>query len=228
MTRTAVAEIVGVQVGVATAHRTRSGREYRTAFWKRPLDGPARLNPDGLEGDQQADLVHHGGADKAMLAYSVVHYPRWCVELYEPLLTNGAFGENCTVACIDEHSVSIGDTWRFGTAEVQVSQPRQPCWKLNERWGRSDLVSLMEATGHTGWYHRVITPGQLGPGDDIELLDRPHPAWSIAAANAAMRHRRQDPDRAHRLAELPELSTRWSDTLMAADRDERPRREGPR
>jgi len=126
--RTGLPTVVGLQVGRPADHVTSAGREYSTAFWKSPVHEPRWLGRTQLDGDEQADLRVHGGADKALLAYASEHYPGWARHMGIESVPSGAFGENVTLAGLDEEKVCIGDTWRLGAAAVQVSQPRQPCW----------------------------------------------------------------------------------------------------
>jgi MOSC domain-containing protein YiiM len=188
---------------------------WSTAIFKRPVDGPVRIGRLGLEGDGQVDLVNHGGPDKAICVYPGAHYPQWRVDLAAALqserFADGAFGENLAVAGLSEDDVCIGDLYRLGAAAVvQVSQPRQPCWKLARKWRIKDLTARAVATGRTGWYFRVVNDGTVTAGDRLTLQSRPHPSWTIAAANQVMHHRQGD---GRALAGLPELSASWKHTL---------------
>lgn len=222
--------VVGLQVGQPERHVMRSGRAYVTGFWKTAVQGPRWLSELGVDGDGQADLVHHGGMHKAILLYAVEHYASWSAELEAEPFPPGGFGENASVLGVTEADVCIGDVWRIGEALVEVSQPRQPCWKLDERWGRSDLVERTEATGRTGWYHRVVEEGFVGPGDRLELVDRPRPEWSVARANDVMHHHGHDRDMTAELSAVPELSPSWRLRLAARlegiDDDRTARRTG--
>src|SRR5206468_1859741 len=144
------------------------------------------------------------------------HYPSWRAELGLPGIGPGAFGENFVLSGPDEHQVCLGDVLRVGDAVAQVSQPRRPCWKPARRWGVKDLIVRIEATGRTGWYLRVLRPGQVRALDPVELLDRPRPDWPVARAGAVMRDRHRNPDDAALLAEVPELAARWREDLRKA------------
>jgi MOSC domain-containing protein YiiM len=167
----------------------------------------------GLEGDGQADLENHGGRDKAVLAYAQKHYPLWQAELGIPNFTNGALGENFTVEGGAEEDVCIGDQFAVGDALVEVSQPRQPCWKQALRWDVRDLVPRIVKSGRTGWYLRVLREGTLEEGMDLRLLERPNPQWTIAAANAVYHNRAFDPARMKALASVELLSLSWRSDL---------------
>jgi MOSC domain-containing protein YiiM len=201
-------------------------RRWSTGFFKAPVTRPVWLGKTNLAGDGQADLKHHGGPDKAVCAYPALHYPAWRGELALPGLPYGAFGENWTVEGLAEADVCVGDTFAVGEATVQISQPRQPCWKLSRRWRVKDLAARVQATGRTGWYFRVLTEGYVGPGQALLLLDRPHPAWTIARANHVMHQARRDQEAAAALAACPLLSVTWRETL--AQRAETGRNPDPK
>lgn len=188
-------------------------RPWVSGFLKEPVAGPVALGRTNLEGDGQADLVHHGGVDKAVCCYPAAHYPGWRVELGLPEMAFGAFGENFTIDGLAEPDVCIGDVFRVGGATVQVSQPRQPCWKLARRWKIKTLTLTVQESGRTGWYFRVISEGLVAPGDALELAERPHPGWTIAEANRVMHRDKSDRPSAAALAALPALSASWKATL---------------
>jgi MOSC domain-containing protein YiiM len=180
-------------------------REWITGIFKDPVAGPVRLTHHGLEGDGQADLRFHGGADKALNAYARAHYPGWQAEWDRAELSPGAFGENLTLEGLDEETVSIGDVFRMGDAVLQVSQPRYPCWKLERKWRRPGLAARVVETGRTGWYFRVLTEGMLEAGQAAELLDRPCPDWTVLRTHDAL-FRQKDPALAAELARLAPLA----------------------
>ena len=184
----------------------------RTAFGKQPAPGPVHAGLQGLEGDAQADRRYHGGPEMAALGYSADHYPAWRVELDWPALPLGGFGENLSVSGASEQSVCIGDVWRAGSAVFQIASPRKPCHKISAYWGRPDLLLLVQQSGRSGWYLRVLEEGSLSAGDAIELVDRPHPQWSVARANLAALQRKSEA--ARELAEVPALSGRWKAWLL--------------
>ena len=124
-------------------------------------------------------------------------------------LPHGAFAENLTVEGADEWSVCLGDSWRLGEAELQVSQPRKPCNNISKFWGRKDLLQRVIDTGRFGWYLRVLREGCIEAGQSIELLARPHPEWTVARAMEARLSRAEDPAAAAALAALPELGEDW-------------------
>lgn len=188
-------------------------RPWSTGFFKEPIAHAVRVGKTNLDGDGQADLRHHGGPEKAVLAYAAEHYCEWQQDLMRPEIGYGAFGENFTIAGQTESSVCIGDTYEVGDALVQVSQPRQPCWKLSRRWRIKDLALQVQQTGRTGWYFRVLREGFVEPKHPVVLVDRPYPQWTIARANEIMHHRLNDREVAAELAACPLLAANWQRTL---------------
>lgn len=187
-----------------------------SAIDKQPRSGPVAVAELGLAGDEQGDRKHHGGPDKAVHVYPWAHYARWQAELGDHALLQqpGAFGENLSVDGLDETRVCIGDTWAIGTARLVVSQGRQPCWRLNDRFGVPDMARRVQDTGRSGWYLRVQQPGQLQAGDAVHLLDRPHPDWPLERLAALIRDRVCDPQRLQGVLDLP-LPPSWQ-RLFAA------------
>jgi MOSC domain-containing protein YiiM len=188
-------------------------RPWVSGFCKGPVTGPVALRWTNLDGDAQADLENHGGVNKAVCCYPAIHYDVWRRELDRPEAVFSDFGENFTIDGLSEPDVCIGDVWKVGSAVVQVSQPRGPCWKLARRWKIKTLAYQVQQTGRTGWYLRVLTEGVVSPGAPITLDDRPCPDWTIARANQIMHIDKSDLDSAAALAALPPLSASWKLTL---------------
>ena len=189
--------LVSIQVGLPRQLGTEDAadpmeRPWTTGFFKEPTTGSVYLGKTNLVGDGQADLNLHGGIEKAVLAYAAIHYPKWQQELHLPDFSYGAFGENFTVAHQSEEDVCIGDIYRIGEAEVQVSQPREPCWKLARRWRMKDLPKQAIANGRLGWYFRVLTEGIVESGLPLILVERPLPQWSVARVNNAFYRGQED------------------------------------
>ncbi len=157
------------------------GSDALSGIVKTPVDRPLALGREGLEGDEQADRRVHGGVEKAVHHYPFDHYAVWRNELgpLPPLLTSGGFGENISTTGLTETTVAVGDVFRLGTAIMQVSQGRQPCWKLNRRFGVPDMARRVQQTGRTGWYYRVLQPGTVESGDRLELIERVAPHWTL-------------------------------------------------
>ena len=159
----------------APAHFT-TAEPWSSGIYKSPVVGRIPLSFVNLAGDGQADLTVHGGPDKAVCVYSMDHYPFWRRELEIDECGPGWFGENFSIEGQTETQVAIGDTFEIGTAVVQISQPRAPCWKLGRRWNRLDMPKLVVHSGRTGWYLRVIETGHVESGDVLTLVERPLPA----------------------------------------------------
>ena len=190
-------------------------KPWESGIFKEPVQGPVWLSYGGLSGDGQADLKRHGGPDKALCAYSGEHYEYWRAHLRLASITFGGFGENITLGGATETQVCIGDRFELGEAVVEVSQPRQPCWKLARRWQVSDLKEQVEQSGFTGFYFRVVCHGSIKVGDAGVLLERPWPEWTLAECNAIMHQRTNDRAAALALSQCPQLSGAWKDKLFA-------------
>jgi MOSC domain-containing protein YiiM len=188
-------------------------KPWTTGFFKTGIEGRVFADKTNLTGDGQADLKNHGGVDKAVLAYSADHYSKWRQELGKPDLPHGAFGENLTIAGLSEASVCIGDIFRVGTVTFEVSQPRQPCWKLARRWRTHELTGLVVRNGRSGWYLRVLEPGWIEAGMPVALMERPNPDWSIARTNEILHHRKTDLRLTLELANVPRLANSWVEEL---------------
>lgn len=213
-----VATLCSIQVGMPRAFGSadatdRMDSPWTTGFFKEPVRGPVRVGLCNLEGDGQADLVNHGGSEKAINVYPLEHYSYWERALGLADLPYGAFGENFTTTGCLESDVCIGDIFTVGEAVVQISQPRQPCWKLSRRWRMRDFALKVQETGRTGWYFRVLKEGTVEAGAQMVLTQRPYPQWTVHAANQVMHQCPQDGDAARRLLECHLLSERWRETL---------------
>lgn len=178
---------------------------------KRPVEGPLRLGSLGFTGDAQGDSKYHGGPDKAVHHYPRQHYRQWQDEVGAlPLLARpGAFGENLSAEGLDETTVAVGDVFRLGTALVAVSQGRQPCWKLNARFGVADMGRRVQDSGRTGWYYRVIEEGLVAAGDAFVLVDRPTPQWPVSRLWHTLYVDCLNVDELQAMASLPGLPEGW-------------------
>ena len=214
-----MATIISLQIGRAQTYEDHGaadgkGRSWQTAFFKSPVTGSIHFGELGAAGDEQADRKNHGGIDKAVLAYSADHYGFWREELSLPDMPFGGFGENLTIAGAQESTVCIGDRWQAGHVLFEVSQPRQPCWKMARRWQLVDLPKRVIQNGRSGWYLRVLNAGELVAGESIELLSRPRPTWTIARASRLLYHEPDNVAGLQELADVPELSRAWREELL--------------
>lgn len=205
-------KIIALQIGLPET-RTSTLDDGQEAVWtssifKRPITGKIALSVTHLDGDGQADLKNHGGRDKAVCAYAREHYDDWQTRLGREMPW-GAFGENATLDGLTEETACLGDVYQIGTATVQISQPRQPCWKLGRKWERADLPKWVMETGKTGWYFRVLQIGQVGAGDTLTLTERPLPDWPLSRLNEALYVHKADAALARRCAALTPLAEAW-------------------
>jgi len=203
--------VVGLQAG-----RPRDlflgGRMVRTAIAKFPVPGPVAIGLDGLEGDHQVNRRHHGGVERALCAYPSAHLAAWGRH-WGVALGPGSFGENLTISGLDEDSVHIGDRFRFGSALVEVSQPREPGDTLAGRLGHDDLLELIRSNGWTGWYLRVVEPGVAFTGLPF-VLERTDPARiSVSEAYRVRLDTRGRRSEVRRLLGVAALSSGWRISL---------------
>lgn len=188
------------------------GEDY-SAIAKQPIEGPVRIGWLGMEGDSVADPIHHGGWDKAIHAYAQDHYPFWRERKPgHPLLERpGAFGENIAAVGMTEADLCIGDRFTLGSAIVEVSHGRQPCWKLDHRFQERDVMATIIQTARSGWYFRVIREGEAEAGSAMELIERPHPEWSVERVFRLLiggGHKRE-PGAVRELAGMSVLAEAW-------------------
>lgn len=208
-----VIPVISVNIGSVQSGIYR-GKEALSGISKSQVNRSVIVTAEGLAGDEQADLVNHGGPDKAICVYSFDHYAHWENVLHRKLPL-GSFGENLTVQNMREDEVHIGDTFRLGEALVQISQPRQPCWKLAMKWGLEELPLLVIESGATGFYFRVLRAGEVKAGDELVLVETHSAHISVAEANRLMHKDKDDVDGIRRLLAIQELSTSWVNTLTS-------------
>jgi MOSC domain-containing protein YiiM len=199
--------IASVNVGRPRTIR-HEGRPLTTAIFKAPVAGPVAVGRTNLSGDQQADLSVHGGPDKAVYLYPGQHYPYWNRTLGRDDLGPAFFGENLTVEGMDEAGVMIGDVLRAGSALLEVSQPRVPCFKLNMRVGDPGFGKPFLASGRTGWYVRVLEEGELAAGDAI-VREREGAGGMSVREVVALLPDGAAPEDLDRAAALPALALGW-------------------
>lgn len=149
-----------------------NGNPVSTGIFKEPVSGRVILRTLNLDGDRQADLSVHGGPTKAVYVYPSEHYEFWKRELPEMTLPWGMFGENFTTEGLFETEVNIGDKFQVGSALLMVTEPRMPCYKLGIKFGRSDIIKRFLVSARTGFYLAVLQEGEVGVGDQIEMIER--------------------------------------------------------
>lgn len=191
-----------------------SGRP--TGMYKQPAVGPLELGPEGFVGDQQADRRVHGGPDKAVHLYPARHYDRLAEKFPEAAaqLVIGSLGENISTAELDESDVRIGDVWRLGSARLQVCQPRNPCWKIDERFACDGMAAYIAEHRLSGWYWRVLTPGHVTPGDTLDLLVAADGAFTLAEAMLCWQTHRPALADLEKLATSPGIAKNWQEKIL--------------
>jgi MOSC domain-containing protein YiiM len=186
------------------------GRTVTTGIFKQPVPGRVALRKLNLDGDRQADLTVHGGEFKAVYCYPLVHYDYWKQELPGRELPMGIFGENFTLDSLLEDSVYLGDRFSVGSAEVIVTQPRLPCYKLGVRFEADDMVKRFFASRRTGFYVAVTREGEVGAGDEMRILSRDPTAVPVSEITRLYAEKKYSDDdvaslkRALKVAALPE------------------------
>jgi MOSC domain-containing protein YiiM len=203
-----VAHIASVNVGRPAPLTFRRGRQVRSAIGKAPVTGSVRVEGVNVEGDEQGDRRAHGGPDKAVYAYAAEDSAWWAQELGREI-PPGMFGENLTTVGLDVSGAVIGERWRAGTVELEVCQPRIPCFKLAARFGDPLMVKRFAQAGRPGAYLRIATPGELAAGDTIEVLSRPDHGVTIALVSAAILLDEELLRTASAAPQLPERLAAW-------------------
>lgn len=179
-----------------------------SAIQKRPQEGTVQVHREGLAPDEQADRRVHGGPEMALHLYPLDHHAWWRGEIGDhPLLDEpGGFGSNLAVAGLTEDQVHIGDRFRCGSALIEVSQPRQPCWKIEHRFGHKGMVAAIVRSGRCGWYFRVIEPGEVAAGESLERVSIGATEWSVARVFRALVAGKATPEERAALADLAALT----------------------
>jgi MOSC domain-containing protein YiiM len=203
-----VARIVSVNVGRPAPLTHRRGRQVLSAIGKAPVSGRVRVAGVNLEGDDQADRRVHGGPDKAVYAYASEDTAWWESELGRAL-GPGAFGENLTLSGVDVSGALIGERWRAGSVELEVCQPRFPCFKLGAKFGDPQMVKRFAQSGRPGAYLRIVTEGELAAGDELAVTARPGHGVTIALVSAAVMLDETLLGRAATAPELPGSLADW-------------------
>jgi MOSC domain-containing protein YiiM len=206
-------EIISVNIGLPR-HVVWKGMTVQTGIFKEPVEGPVTVNNLNIAGDQQADLTVHGGAEKAVYAYPAEHYEYWRKELQEVPFSWGKFGENLTTEGLEEDTLYIGDRLRVGSAVLMVTQPRMPCYKLDLRFDRDDMIKRFLASRRSGFYFSVIEEGEVRVGSEVEILSRdPHRVTVVDVVRLYLGQTR-DPELLQRVPNVSALPWNWKAELM--------------
>jgi MOSC domain-containing protein YiiM len=210
MFRSKFMEIISINVGRPRLVM-RNGEPVSTGIFKDPVTGPVMLRTLNLDGDRQADLSVHGGPQKAVYVYPSEHYPFWKNELPDMELPCGVFGENFTTTGLLETEVQVGDKLRIGSAEVMVTQPRLPCYKLGIRFERSDILRRFLASERTGFYLSVLKEGEVEAGCDVELIEKNRLGVTVVEVTRLYSSDKHNVDLLRRASATEQLPTSWRD-----------------
>ncbi|WP_186575834.1 MOSC domain-containing protein [Aquibacillus kalidii] len=203
-------QIISLNIGLPKQYKI-NGKELTTGFIKSAVDTPIWLSKTGFEGDGQADLKNHGGEDKALLMYNHQHYSYWNKK-YNRVFKMPSFGENITIMGLGEQEVHLGDRFLLGDAVIQISQPRQPCYKIAEVHQIKDMPAIVTETGFTGYYFRVIHEGYVSPEDHLTLLEQDEHRVSVAYVHQALFHDRTNLSKFKKILKVNSLA----ETLRAS------------
>lgn len=206
------ARLVSVNVGMPKDVPWQ-GKTVHTGIWKTPVDGPVMVRRLNIDGDGQGDLAGHGGEQRAVMVYQIESYEYWRDYLARDDLVPGNFGENFTITGLDDRDVCIGDRYRIGEAEFEVTQPRVTCFRVGMRLGVPEMPNLLVSQHRPGFYFRVITEGAVRAGDDIVLTRRGHHELSVADVDALLYLPDRDTELLRKAVEVPALSPGWQQSF---------------
>ena len=204
-------KIESVRIGTPKPLAYRS-KFVQSAIFKEEVLYPIQVILTNLEGDVQADTLHHGGPDKAVCAYAAENYA-FFTEKIGQVFPHGSFGENLTISGLREDAIMIGDIFSIGECTLQVSQPREPCYKIAARHNIAQLPVWIKQTGYTGYYFRVLNEGILQTGDSAILKERGAGGITVAEANAIMYSNDVTSEQISQLLNEKALSASWRKQL---------------
>jgi MOSC domain-containing protein YiiM len=203
-------KVVSVNVGLPR-EVVWEGKTISTAIFKQPVAGRVAVRWLNLDGDRQADLSVHGGPDKAIYAYPAEYYTYWRKQFPDMELPWGMFGENLTLEGLLDETVNIGDRFRAGSAQVMVTQPRMPCYKLGIKFGRDDILKRFLDSGLTGFYFRVLEEGEVAAGDPITLVERDQSRVKVSDITRLYARDKYNLEALQRAVALESLAEGWRD-----------------
>ena len=206
-------KVLSVQVG-SLQEMLRSGKKIRTGIFKQKTEGPIKVTRLGLEGDDQGNKKLHGGIYKAICVYPSEHYDHWKEELGNPDLSFGDFGENLTTTGLMEGDIHLGDRLRIGSAEIVVTQPREPCITLNARLDTKDLSALIRKSGRSGFYFSVVKEGIIKNGDSIEYVNRDENRVTVSDFNQIINGESEVADIVFRASKIDALPPKLKDQFL--------------
>ena len=208
-----MAKILSINVGLPAQVVLSGKRKTRTAIRKKPIEGRVFLDSKGLVGDGVADSIRHGGCDQAVCAYSSDHFSFWAKEIPKEFAP-GSFGENFTLEGLTEKDISIGDIIQVGEAELQCSQPRQPCYKLVKVMDYPSMSKRIHETGFSGFYLRVIKNGYVEAGSAAKFIHKDPAGFTIDMVNTLMYLDKNNYENIRKLVQVETLSSEWRDLFL--------------
>jgi len=200
-------ELISINIGMPTAIDI-GGERVTTGICKRPVDGPRVLSAEGLEGDGVGNTKSHGGPDQAVFAYASEHYDHWSETYGRDDLAYGLMGENLTVRGWLDEDVCVGDTYKVGEAVVQITGPRNPCWKLEHMVGIKGFAKRYADDRRFGLYMRVLEAGEIKAGDEVALIEKSPSGFGVVEAAELMLYRSKDVDGMRRALKVQGLGVR--------------------
>ena len=206
-------KVLSVQVG-SLQEMLRNGKKIRTGIFKQKTEGPIKVTRLGLEGDDQGNKKLHGGIYKAICVYPSEHYDHWKAELGNPGLSFGDFGENLTTAGLMEGDIYLGDRLRIGSAELVVTQPREPCITLNARLSTKDISARIRKSGRSGFYFSVVKEGIIKNGDSIEYVNRDENRVTVSDFNQIINGESEVADIIFRASKIDALPPKLKDQFL--------------
>jgi len=209
--------VISVNVGLPR-EAVWQGIQVETAISKDPVDGAVKIGELNLAGDKQADLTVHGGPEKAVYAYPADHNEYWRKELPKVAFSPGKFGENLTTEGLGEDTLCIGDRLRIGTAVLIVTQPRLPCYKLEVRFGRDDMIKRFLASGRSGFYFSVVEPDEVRSGSEIEILSRDANGVTVTNIQQLYLGENREQELLQRAINVSALPENWKGSLLERSR----------
>ncbi len=214
-----MAKVISVQVGCVKTYGDAQSKdflekEWQSASFKEVSKTPLYARFTGFVGDEVADTMHHGGVDKAIFANSYENYAQWASFLGIKSLPFGALAENLTMNGLHERNVMLGEIHQIGTALLQVSQPRKPCWKISRRWNHKAFTNEIFTSGLTGWYYKVLQEGTIGLADEVKVLRQETPQISILEANEAFREPEKYRYMLETILEIPSLASSYKESIV--------------
>jgi MOSC domain-containing protein YiiM len=212
--------IISVNVGLPR-EVVWKGVQVETAIFKDPVAGPVKIDELNLAGDKQADLTVHGGPEKAVYAYPAEHYDYWRKELPNVAFSWAKFGENLTTEGLAENTLCIGDRLRVGTAVLMVTQPRLPCYKLQVRFDRDDMIKRFLASRRSGFYFSVVESGEVSAGSEVEILSRDANGVTVADIQKLYLGQNRDQDLLQRAINVKALPENWRSEFRIRARSRR-------